>query len=155
SFPAPTPRRRSTLERRWCRSIRDSSTADRSWSRKSRGRSRNVRRLRRFLAELLLERVHHAHERAVDQRLGLDQPRAVLAEPIGELVGRERDRLLPLAVGEQIGAAKRADPSELGKRELSVLALELDPHPALEAGGKLREAILNDFDRGLDRLGRR
>src|SRR5271169_3058912 len=64
--------------------------------------------LRGVLAEFFFERRHHAYERAIDQRLGFDQPGAIVAEAIGELVGGKRHRLLALPVGEQVCPAQRA-----------------------------------------------
>src|SRR2546426_11806896 len=86
----------------------------------------------RLLAESLFERRHHADECAIDQRLRLDKSGTIVAETVGELVGGERHRLLALPVGEKIRAPQRADPRQLGERELTAFAFELDPHPALE-----------------------
>src|SRR5512143_49048 len=105
--------------------------------------------------ELLVDLLHHRAERAVDQRLGLDQPRAVGAEALGELVGRHRQRLLALAVGEEIRAAQWADPRELRERELAVVGLELDPDAALEALRDLEELVVDDLGHGLGRRGLR
>jgi hypothetical protein len=50
-----------------------------------------------------------------------------------------------LPVGEQIGAAQRADPGELRECELSVVGLEFDPGAALEALRDLEELIVDDL----------
>jgi hypothetical protein len=42
-----------------------------------------ARSLGRLLAESLFERRHHADERAVDQRLRLHEPGAIVAKTIG------------------------------------------------------------------------
>src|SRR2546428_9320655 len=97
-----------------------------------------------FGAELLLQRLDHAREGAIDQRLGFDQPRAIGAEALRELVRGERYRLLTLPVGEQIRAAQRAHPRELGKRELAIFAFEFHPHASLEPRGAVGQAILHD-----------
>ena len=56
-----------------------------------------------------------------------------------------RQRLLALAVGEQVGAAQRAHPRQLGERQLAILAFELDPHAALEAARDLEVIVVEDL----------
>src|SRR5579862_6034488 len=87
---------------------------------------------------------HDAGQRAIDQRLRLDEPRAVRAELLGKLLGGHRQRLLPLAIGEEVGAAQRADPCELGERKLRVGVLEFDPHAAIHAARDFQELVLDD-----------
>src|SRR5690349_15527707 len=104
-----------------------------------------------FLAELLVQLSEHAREGAVDQRLGFDQARTVGAEALGQLLGGHRQSLLSLAVGEEIRAAQRAHPRQLGECELAILALELHPDAALERARDLEIFVVEDLPLGLRR----
>src|SRR5215471_19931864 len=94
-----------------------------------------------FVAELLVDLRQHARERAVDQRLGFDEARAIGAEAVGQLFRSHRERLLSLPVREEIRAAQRAHPRELGERELAAFVLELDPHAALQIARDLEVLV--------------
>src|SRR4051794_10667004 len=99
--------------------------------------------LTRLDGKIFRERRHHATERAVDERRRFDEASAIRAEAVGKLLGIHGERLQPLPVGEQVGAAERADPRELRELQLAVVGFELDPGAALEILRDLEELVLD------------